>query len=314
MSNTVLITGATGLLGRQVVRAFQEAEWRVVGTGFTRANPPSILKLDLGDEAAIHRAANRFPDKCEADPDGTRALNEQATHSLATATNTRGIVLIYISTDYVFPGVPGEAPYAATAPPRPPNLYGETKLGGERAVLSVTGSSHLGVILRVPVLYGETENNNNNNNNNNGESAINVLLDAVWKASSSSSQDADKDAGVTMDDWAIRHPTNTEDVARVIRDIAALYVSSEKKRKEGLPRILQFSAEDRYTKYQICEVLADIMGLSLEGMRADKQGGAGAGPGPKKSAVQRPYDCHLDTKELRELGIDVHTVGFKDWW
>lgn len=58
MSKTVLITGATGLLGRQVVRAFQEAGWKVVGTGFTRANPPSILKLDLGDEAEIDRVLN----------------------------------------------------------------------------------------------------------------------------------------------------------------------------------------------------------------------------------------------------------------
>jgi S-adenosylmethionine synthetase len=53
MAKTALITGATGLLGRQVVTAFERQEWQVVGTGFTRAKPPSILKLDLGSETNI---------------------------------------------------------------------------------------------------------------------------------------------------------------------------------------------------------------------------------------------------------------------
>ena len=51
-----LVTGATGLLGRQVIKAFDQAGWRVVGTGFTRANPPSILKVDLGDSVAVENA------------------------------------------------------------------------------------------------------------------------------------------------------------------------------------------------------------------------------------------------------------------
>lgn len=217
----------------------------------------------------------------------------QATHALTATANTRGITLIYISTDYVFPGVPGEAPYAASAPPRPTTLYGETKLAGEKAVLSVTAESNLGVVLRVPVLYGETTTND--------ESAVNVLLDAVWKAQ-------DKHANVKMDDWAIRYPTNTEDVGRVIRDIATRYLTASPEEKKTLPKILQFSSEDRYTKYEICELLADIMGLSLDGMVPNKQGNA------PDAAVQRPFDCHLDTKELKELGVAVQTVPFKDWW
>jgi NAD(P)-dependent dehydrogenase (short-subunit alcohol dehydrogenase family) len=59
MSKTALITGATGLLGRQVVTVFERREWRVVGAGFTRANPPAVLKLDLGSEADIARAIDQ---------------------------------------------------------------------------------------------------------------------------------------------------------------------------------------------------------------------------------------------------------------
>ena len=52
MSRTALVTGATGLLGRQVVAAFQEAGWNTVGTGFRRSNA-IIRKLDLADSSAV---------------------------------------------------------------------------------------------------------------------------------------------------------------------------------------------------------------------------------------------------------------------
>lgn len=78
--------------------------------------------------------------------------------------------------------------------------------------------------------------------------------------------------------------------------------------KTTLPRVLQFSSEDRYTKYEICEVFAQIMGLSLEGMEANTQGNDPA------ASVQRPYDCHLSTRALRELGVTVATMDFTGWW
>lgn len=111
-------------------------------------------------------------------------------------------LLIYISTDYVFPGVPGDAPYEADAEPRPTNLYGQTKLDGEKATLEAfaqAGKQGLGVVLRVPVLYGHGEMP--------AESAVNVLMDSVWKAAQGQE--------VKMDHWAIRYPTNTEDIGRV---------------------------------------------------------------------------------------------------
>lgn len=47
MARTALVTGASGFLGRQVVQAFKSAGWNTVGTGLTRAKPPSILMIDL---------------------------------------------------------------------------------------------------------------------------------------------------------------------------------------------------------------------------------------------------------------------------
>ncbi|KAI6783030.1 uncharacterized protein J7T54_002192 [Emericellopsis cladophorae] len=299
---TALVTGATGLLGRQVYQAFSSpgSKWTVKGTGNSRADGVEILKCDLSSEEEIsallskvkpnvivHCAAQRFPDKVDKDPEAARALNITASSTLARLAAQHDAFLIYISTDYVFPGRPGEAPYAASATPAPTNLYGQTKLDGERAVLEHKGT----VVLRVPVLYGTADTPS--------ESAVNTLLDTVWKVQT-------EGAPVKMDHWAIRYPTNTEDVARVCRDVADVYLSHAD--AASLPRILQFSSEDRMTKYEICEKFAGIMGLKLDGMEANTEGN------DPNAAVQRPYDCHLDTKELKDLGINVSTMDFVDWW
>lgn len=201
--------------------------------------------------------------------------------------------MIYISTDYVFSGAQGEAPYSADAATGPTNIYGQTKLEGETAVLQYPGT----VVLRVPVLYGATEPRDHNS-----ESAVNVLLDALWKSQKEQ---------VKMDDWAIRYPTNVADVARVLVDIASQARSESHGDHDTLqiPRVLHFSSEDRMTKYEIVKVLAEIMALPVDGVVPDRDGGK---PGP--DGTLRPFDCHLDTAALKELGINVDTVDFVAWW
>lgn len=159
-------------------------------------------------------AAQRFPDKVDKDPEGARALNIAASKSLAGAAAARDILTIYISTDYVFPGRPGDAPYEADATPAPTNLYGQTKLDGEKAVLeeyAAAGKEGLGIALRVPVLYGHAETPS--------ESAVNVLMDSVWKAQTEGTK-------IKMDHWAIRYPTNTEDVGRICQGTSCLTIPS----------------------------------------------------------------------------------------
>jgi len=225
---TALVTGGSGLLGRQIQRQFFLDSWNSVGTGLSRSSPPEVIKLDILDQAemervlddvkpavVVHCAANRFPDSCTANPDAARKINVDASRALAKATIARGIFLIYISTDYVFSGRPGEAPYQTSAKPHPPNMYGKTKLEGEQAVLEVAELSNTRnkvVVLRVPVLYGSCDEPK--------ESAVNVLLAQLW-----ASQDIEKgQSKIQVDDYALRFPTNTQDVGRVCRDIAKLYI------------------------------------------------------------------------------------------
>jgi len=56
VAKTVLITGATGLLGRQVAKAFERGDWTVKGTGYSRADGISVLKVDLQNGAEVEKA------------------------------------------------------------------------------------------------------------------------------------------------------------------------------------------------------------------------------------------------------------------
>ncbi len=205
----------------------------------------------------------------------------------------------------------------------------------------------------MPVLYGPGPDTGDDDadrkvqETDDQKGAINSLVDRVWdaarvdeqirQASSDSVKGGEGQIGggegegekqlpakIKMDDWAIRYPTNTEDVGRVLVDICQLYLdtaassttTSSSSPGPPLPQILHFSSEDRYTKYRICAMLADILGLPLDGMEAwdPTAEDAAADKGGNGDAVVRPYDCHLDTAVLKGLGIDVSTVDFVGWW
>lgn len=91
-------------------------------------------------------------------------------------------------------------------------------------------------------------------------------------------------------------------------DISVKYLDTPSKERSCLPQVLQFSSEDRMTKYEIVTLFGEIMGLSTEGIKPNTEGN------DPNASVQRPYDCHLSTKGLKDLGIDVSTCDFKGWW
>lgn len=154
----LLVTGASGLLGGCVLRR-ADAAWNALGTCHSRPGE-GLVPLDIRDADAvmrlvreegvthvIHAAAIRSPDACLADPDLARAVNVDGSRHLAGAAQAAGAHFLYVSTDYVFPGV--EPPYREDDPPDPVNLYGRTKLGGEGAAAAVDRHT----VVRIPALY-----------------------------------------------------------------------------------------------------------------------------------------------------------------
>ena len=177
-------------------------------------------------------------------------------------------------------------------------MYGQTKLDGEKAVLEVAssrGKKNKAIVLRVPVLYGKADDPK--------ESAVNILMSQLWE----SQKIQPGQPRIKVDNWALRYPTNTSDVGRVCRDVATLYLDHGNANRQ-LPNILQFSSEDKMTKWEIVEAFAEIMGLPLDGMEPFV---------PEENpedGVKRPYDCHLNTGALKDLGVNVATIGFQFWW
>ena len=143
-SKRVLITGASGMLGRALLNEFTQNGWNCLGLAFSRARG-DLVKVDLGnaDEVTrvvnsfrpsvlVHAAAERRPDVVEKQPEATRSLNVTASKHLADLCSELKCFLIYISTDYVFDG--SSPPYQPSDTPNPINAYGRSKLDGERAV------------------------------------------------------------------------------------------------------------------------------------------------------------------------------------
>ena len=107
--------------------------------------------LDYAPDAVIHCAAYTAVDKAETERDICRRVNADGTANIASVCAELGCKLLYVSTDYVFPGT-GDAPWEVGDRPAPVNTYGESKLAGERAVRSAV-EQHF--IVRTSWVFGE---------------------------------------------------------------------------------------------------------------------------------------------------------------
>jgi dTDP-4-dehydrorhamnose reductase len=287
----VLITGASGLLGRAAALAFSRAGWAVTGCGFSRCSQGGLLRLDLTDSAAVasavaalrphvivHSAAERRPDVCEKDPAASERLNIEAVWVLGRAAEAAGAKLLFISTDYLFDG--SAAPYAETAPLSPLNAYGSQKARGEHAALAACSAPF---ILRVPVLYGPTADLT--------ESAVTTFAAAV----------AAHQKPQSIDDWQIRVPTLTSDIGATLVNVAAALTSSGA--PSQLSGIFHYSSSERWTRYQLVQLFGELMGLPTEHISRME----GAPPG-----ARRPYDCQLDCSKLQATGLAAPHTPFRE--
>jgi dTDP-4-dehydrorhamnose reductase len=151
---SVLVTGAGGMLGRDLVA--------VLDAGSAKVTPATRADLDLTDPAAVraavpghdvvvNAAAWTDVDGAETAEAAATAVNGAAVGSLAAACAGSGARLVHVSTDYVFAG-DADTPYAEDAPTAPVNAYGRGKLVGERAVARLLPDR--GYVVRTAWLYG----------------------------------------------------------------------------------------------------------------------------------------------------------------
>jgi dTDP-4-dehydrorhamnose reductase len=153
MKPTILLIGTNGQVGRELNSRLPR---------IAEVTPLDRQRLDLTQPEEIRRAiralhpafivnaaAYTTVDKAESEESLARAINAEAPAVMAEEAKKIGASLIHFSTDYVFDGSK-ISPYVEDDPPNPQNVYGRTKLEGERAI-QASGAAHL--IFRTAWVY-----------------------------------------------------------------------------------------------------------------------------------------------------------------
>jgi dTDP-4-dehydrorhamnose reductase len=136
----VLVTGAGGQIGREVVGVFAgdeviAADHETLDVGDRDAVLQAITSN--APDVVVHAGAWTAVDACEGDPDRAFRVNSLGTRHVADAARRVGAWLCYLSTDYVFDGTKPD-PYVEWDTPNPTSVYGRSKLGGEWEVAGAT--------------------------------------------------------------------------------------------------------------------------------------------------------------------------------
>ncbi|KAF8785638.1 Methionine adenosyltransferase 2 subunit beta like protein [Argiope bruennichi] len=217
----VIVTGASGLLGRAVVTEFKRNSWKVLGLARTRVRD-DLVQIDLTDidavsgivrefkpHAIIHCAAEKSPDKIQMDPDSYYPLNVTVPGELAKLAAEVKAVYVFISTDYVLVEL-------------------------NELLLEINPGS---CILRIPVIYGGEENVE--------ESAISSLINAI------------RSNGVKeVSNYEIRFPSHTTDIASIIYQLV-----QRKLHGPLLEHIIyHWCGAEALTKYQMAKMIAENFG------------------------------------------------------
>ena len=279
MKMKILVTGASGLLGREIMKTF-EADADVVGLSFSRRRD-RLMKVDLRDIAVfrrvledvrpdmvVHSAAYRDPDLCEEDRDAALRLNVEPIRVLCEELPS-AVRIVLISSDYVFDGE--NPPYTEESVRCPVNFYGETKCMAEDILKDREGT----LAFRIPVLIGADDSFEKSG--------------FIYRLVSSVRAEEE----VFLDDAHIRFPTWTRDVA------AALRFALEH-RVEG---ILHFSGLEGGTQYEFAHKTAKLLGVDSLHIS------------PTRNAVvrnaARPLNSRLSSARIQSLGFDGFTPFLK---
>lgn len=197
----VLVTGAAGQLGHDVVRACTTAGDEVVAcdrANLDVADREQTLQVlgAVGPDVVVHCATFTNVDGCETDPEKAYRVNAFGTRNVAEGCALTKARMIYVSTDYVFDGR-GTNPYTEWHPTGPISHYGRSKLGGEREAIDLLGPD--ATIVRTSWLCGAK-----------GSNFVTTMLSLARGG----------DGLITVVDDQHGCPTFTRDVAATIRRLA----------------------------------------------------------------------------------------------
>lgn len=271
----VAILGATGQLGTDILSVFRRSGipcWTPPKTEVNLSNAETLLNLWLEHNPSIvvNTAAFHNVPKCEDDPETAFRINTEAVGQLAVLCRHHGSALVHISTDYVFDGKK-RSPYNEDDSCAPLNVYGKSKLDGEREIQAILREHW---ILRVSGLYGRTPCR--------AKAGTNFVLTMLNLAASGRQR-----LEVTCDEFLT--PTPTEAVAE---QLAAMLFGPHAKAPYGLYHC---------TPQGSCswaEFASEIFRMSRNRVEV-------VGVPAKDNGVKRPKYSVLSNQALGALGLDV---------
>jgi dTDP-4-dehydrorhamnose reductase len=196
MTIRVLITGAAGALGHDLVRVFSPNDEVVAcdRAALDVTDRDAVLQVvgEAQPDAIVHAGAWTDVDGCETDADRAWVVNALGTRHVAEGAARAGARLCVVSTDYVFDGT-SDRPYTEWDVPNPLSVYGRSKRGGEVEALALLGVD--ATVVRTSWLCGRQ-----------GRNFVKTMLGRAAEA-----------ATVNVVDDQHGCPTFTEDLAAMIR-------------------------------------------------------------------------------------------------
>ncbi len=291
----ILVSGATGLVGRYVLKILLETTDEEIHALTRRPLPAPfdteprirVYQADLSQAerlaqalrearpaVVIHPAAIADVDACERDHALAYAANVEGAANLARAGADVGAHFVQVSTDYVFDGSEANpGPYDETAPTHPINYYGETKLEAERQVSAICAGRVGLAICRTALVYGV-----------NPAGRTNFIVGMV----------NDLRAG-----RPIRAVTDQQNTPTAAASLAEMLVAAARFRAAGL---FHTAGGELLTRYALAEAVADHFGLDsalITPLRSAELG----------QLARRPLLSGLKVdKAERELGVRAWNI------
>ena len=242
----------------------------------TRHDRMNDIVSEIEPAVVIHTAAMTNVDLCEREPGKAHEINAAGTENLAATCSREKIPLVYISTDYVFDGTKGD--YCEDDRTAPVNVYGRTKLEGERSVM---GIAHRWAVIRTSFLH-------------NPESLNYDFISYVIKSVSRRER-------IECDDFRFTKPTPCSCIGPVIKNIVRCGKWGE---------IYHVCGKSKLTPYAIAKECANALHLDHSLIRARRE--------LPEANAPRPVDPTLDTQKAeRELGFvppDPNFMQNYDGW
>ena len=277
----ILITGASGLLGEKVTELALQQGLQVYGShNDGPTNLENSISLDLTDKDAVLSVSKEVKpdiiincagisdvDLCERDEDLAMEVNAEAPLYLAEASNTVGAHLIHVSTDYVFDGKKGM--YSEDDRPNPINVYGHSKLLGEKNVASTARSW---CVARTSVLFGWGREKRPNY--------------ATWIIRGLREEER---LNVVTDQYA--SPTLNTNLAAMLLEVA----------EHKLQGTIHLAGGDRIDRFTMAIKIADVFNL-------DKSFLTPVGSGSVNWLARRPKDSSLNVSKVTEE-LDAKPMG-----